>query len=192
MKQIRAELTMAMANHTMSWLSNQGSNYEEYNDAEFLVNAVENYIKDNTNPVVRNGELLMLKQKPEESVQHFVEKIKENAKLSELEKVKNPANYFPMVCLIAGHDSANTQKKLMLAKVNTFARAIEIFQEEKAAKTSKQFVSGSADVNATSTYKKDQKFTQQAAQNNFWGSSRGTHCRSWGHQRGGRGGHQED
>jgi hypothetical protein len=50
----------------------------------------------------------------------------------------------------------------MLAKVDTFAKAAEIFQkEEKAARTSKLFVSESADFNATSTYKKDQKFTQQ-------------------------------
>jgi hypothetical protein len=38
-------------------------------------------------------------------------------------------------------------------------------EEEKAARRSKEFVSGLADVNEISTYKKDQKFTQQAAQN---------------------------
>jgi hypothetical protein len=42
-----------------------------------------------------------------------------------------------MVCLIAGHDSADTQKKLMLVKVDTFAKAVKNYQEEeKAAKTS--------------------------------------------------------
>jgi hypothetical protein len=68
----------------------------------------------------------MLKKKPEESVEHFVEKVIEKAKICELDKIKNPADYFPMVCLIAGHDSADTRKKLMLAKVDTFAKAVKI------------------------------------------------------------------
>ena len=53
----------------------------------------------------------------------------------------------------------------MLAKVDTFAKAVEICEEEeKAAKSSKQFVSGSADVNATSTYRRDQRSDQRAGQ----------------------------
>ncbi len=36
-ERIRAEFTMA--NHTLCWLSNQGFHDEEYNDAEFLINA---------------------------------------------------------------------------------------------------------------------------------------------------------
>ena len=122
---------MAMADHILRWLSNQGFNDEECNDAEFFINAVENNITGNTNPLVPNVQLLMLKKKPEELVAHFVEKIKDKAKLSKLDKVKNPADYFPMVCLIAGHDSADTQKKLMLVKVDTFAKAVKNYQEEE-------------------------------------------------------------
>jgi hypothetical protein len=62
----------------------------------------------------------MLKKKPEDLVGHCVEKIKNKAKLNKLDKVKNPADYFPMVCLIAGHDSVDTQKKLMLPKSTPF------------------------------------------------------------------------
>jgi hypothetical protein len=75
-----------------------------------------------------------------------------------------------------------TPKKLMLTKVDHFAKAVEIcLEEEKAAKTSRQFVSGSsADVAATSTYKKDQKAGQTAAQGqSFRGHSHnrgGYHC----------------
>jgi hypothetical protein len=97
-----------MADDKLCWLSNQGFNDEEYNDAKFLMNAVENYIKGNTNPLVQNVELLMLEKKPEGSNEHFIKKIKEKAKLCELDKVKNLADYFPRVCLIAGHDSADT------------------------------------------------------------------------------------
>jgi hypothetical protein len=70
-KQIRAEFTMAMADHILRWLSNQGFNDEECNDAEFFINAVENNITGNTNPLVPNVQLLMLKKKQEESVLHF-------------------------------------------------------------------------------------------------------------------------
>jgi hypothetical protein len=52
-----------------------------------------------------------------------------------------------MLCLIADHDSAETHKKLMLTKANTFAKVVEMCQEEeKAAKTSKQFVSRSSQM----------------------------------------------
>jgi hypothetical protein len=53
-----------------------------------LINAVKNYIKGNTNPLVQKVELLMLKKKPEKSVKHFVEKVKENSKLCELRRFK--------------------------------------------------------------------------------------------------------
>ena len=189
---IRAEFTSAMSDHTLRWLSNQNFAEDDYNDAGFLTEALENYIKGTTNPLVQNVELLMLKKRPEETVEYFVEKIKEKAKLCELDKVNNPADYFPMLCLIAGHDSAETRKKLMLAKVDTFAKAVEVcLEEEKAAKSSKQFVSGSADVGATSTYKKDQKTGQKAAQN--YGNNRGGYHNTRGGQRGGQHGrHQQD
>jgi hypothetical protein len=57
--------------------------------------------------VVQNVELLMFKKKPEELVEHFVEKIKEKVKLGELDKVKNPAYYFP-----SGHDSADNLQEV--------------------------------------------------------------------------------
>jgi hypothetical protein len=60
---------MAMAHHTLHWLSNQG-----FNDAEFLMNAVENYIKSNTNILIKNIKLLMLRKKLDESNEHFVKK----------------------------------------------------------------------------------------------------------------------
>ena len=49
----------------------------------------------------------MFKKKPEELVEHFVEKIKEKVKLGELDKVKNPAYYFP-----SGHDSADNLQEV--------------------------------------------------------------------------------
>jgi hypothetical protein len=61
----------------------------------------------------------------------LLKKIKEKAKFCELGTVKNPADYFCMVCVIAGHDSADTRKKFMLAKVVTFAKAGEICQEKE-------------------------------------------------------------
>jgi hypothetical protein len=86
-KRIQAEFTTAMANQTLRWLSNQGFN-DEYNDAEFLINAIENYIKGNTNPLVQNVELLMLKKTPEESGEHFLKRLQKKPS-SELDKIKN-------------------------------------------------------------------------------------------------------
>ena len=196
-RRIRAELTTAMSDHTLRWFRNQSFTEEDYEDAEFLIEALENYIKGSTNPLVQNVELLMIKKHPEDTVEFFVERIKEKARLCELDKVTNPADYFPMLCLIAGHDSSEIRKKLMLAKVDTFARAVEICEEEeKAAKSSKQFVSGSADVNATSTYRRDQRSDQRAGQSQgprsnqragqSQGASRGGSHANRGNSQGGR------
>ena len=189
-RRCKAEFTTAMSDNTLRWIGNQNFTDEEAEDPEVLIDAIEAHIKGATNPLVQNIELVMLKKRSEQSVDDFVDKIKEKAKLCELEKIENPADYLPMLCLIAGHDDANVRKKLMLAKVKTFANAVEICQEEeRAAKTSKQFVSGSsADVNATSTYKKDQKSNHTASQNRGHGGHRGSD-RGRGGNRGGRGGH---
>ena len=186
-RRCKAEFTTAMSDNTLRWIGNQTFTDEEIENPGFLIDAIEAHIKGATNPLVQNIELVQLKKRSEQSVDDFVDKIKEKAKLCELEKIEDPADYLPMLCLIAGHDNADVRKKLMLAKVKTFAKAVEICQEEeRAAKTSKQFVSGSsADVNATSTYKKDQKSNQTAAQNRGRGGHRGNDRG----RRGGRGGH---
>ena len=193
---IRAELTTAMSDHTIRWFGNQGFSNAQKEDPEFLIYALEQYIRGTTNPLVQNVELLSLKKSADESVEHFVERIKEKAKLCELDNIEDASDYFPMLCLIAGHNSADTRKKLMLEKVKTFAKAVEIcLAEEKATKTSRQFASGSgsfADMAATSTYKKEKRDYSQASQSN---SSRGRgykqdfHGRGRGSQdlRGGRG-----
>jgi hypothetical protein len=38
-------LTMAMADYILHWLNNHNFNDEEYNDAEFILNALENLIQ---------------------------------------------------------------------------------------------------------------------------------------------------
>ena len=191
-QRIRAEFTTAMSDHTLRWISNQSFPPDDYDDAEFLIEAIENYIKGTTNPLVQNVELLMLKKRQEETVEFFVEKIKEKAKLCELDKVANPADYFPMLCLIAGHNDAQVRKKLMLAKVDTFAKAVEICEEEeKAAKSSKQFANGSGDAGATSGYKQQKKSEQRSSQGQY---TRGGSHANRGNARGGssQGGHQQD
>ena len=66
----------------------------------------------------------------------------------------------------------------MLAKVKIFAQAVKTCQEEeRAAKKSRQFASGSAaDINVTSTYKKDPKSSRTAAQNSGRGGFYGNNC----------------
>ena len=128
MMRIRAELTTAMSDHTLRWFTNQGFTAEQNKDANFLINALEQYIRGTTNPLVQNVELLSLKKSADETVEHFVERIKEKAKLCELNNITDAADYFPMLCLIAGHDNSDTRKKLMLEKVKTFASFQTFFE----------------------------------------------------------------
>ena len=77
-----------MSDYTLRWFDNQGFTPDEHADAVFLIEALERYIRGATNPLVQNVELLSLKKLPDETVEHFVERIKEKAKLCDLKKIQ--------------------------------------------------------------------------------------------------------
>ena len=172
---VRAEFTTAMSDHTLQWLTNQGFSEEQSADADQLIDALEAYIKGATNPLVATVELMTIKKSSEETVEHFVQRIKEKAKLCDLDKIADPSAYFPMVCLIAGHNDAETRKKLLVAKVKTFQEAADLcLLEERATKSSKAFTSGSSghgNVAATSSYKHERNASSHRAQMQFSGGS---------------------
>jgi hypothetical protein len=144
-------------------LRKQGFDEEQSNDAVYLINAVEADYKGTGNLLFQNVKLLMLKKGPEESVEYFDEKIKKKAQLCELQNVRDPSDNFPLLGFIAG------LRETYAHQVDTFAKVVEMCLEERnAAKTSRQYVSGSSgDVAATSTYNKDQRAGQTAAQRQF-------------------------
>ena len=167
----RAYLQQALSTFTLKWIGNQGYSVTNRENADFLIERLEFYIRGTTNPLVQITQLFGRKQSQSESVEAFVTDVKERAKLCEFDKVKDVANWFLMLCICCNIYHPDMSKKLMLEKNLTFERAIEIcLEEEKALKTSKQLASNNRSSNpecgATSTYQQDRKVQQERGRSN--------------------------
>jgi hypothetical protein len=77
-----------MSDHTLRWFENQRITPNGHADAVFLIEALKHYIRGTTNPLVQNIEILSLKKSFDETIEHFVEGIKEKAKLCNLKKIQ--------------------------------------------------------------------------------------------------------
>jgi len=184
----RAMLQQALSDFTLKWIHNKGFTAENLEDADFLINQLECYIKGTTNPLVQITQLFSLKHDPAQSIESFVTEIKERCRLCEFDKVKSIDNWIPMIVLCCNVAHPDMRKKLLLEKDLTFERAVEIcLEEEKALRTSKQLAKSGGDVcvttaNATSAYSQNRSQHQQRQhqQNHGGGQERGRSAsRNW-------------
>ena len=181
-------LQQALSDFTLKWIHNKGFTAENLEDADFLINQLECYIKGTTNPLVQITQLFSLKHDPAQSIESFVTEIKERCRLCEFDKVKSIDNWIPMIVLCCNVAHPDMRKKLLLEKDLTFERAVEIcLEEEKALRTSKQLAKSGGDVcvttaNATSAYSQNRSQHQQRQhqQNHGGGQERGRSAsRNW-------------
>jgi len=170
--QKRAALQLALSDDTIRWVNNLGLDADQMENADYIVNRLDVYIKGTTNPLVQVVELLGRKKSANESFEKFVTDLKEKAKLCAFDKVTNVGEWFLTSCICANIDEPEVRKKLLLEKKLTLEKAIEICQEEeKAAKTSKQLggarsyagAASGAEMGATSSYKQGQNQQKQGA-----------------------------
>ena len=68
---MNVELTAALSGETLKWITHREFTVEQKCDAEFILNAMEEYIKDSTNPLVQHVELNMMTRHTNETADHF-------------------------------------------------------------------------------------------------------------------------
>ena len=155
---MRAELTLALSDETISWINNEDITPEQREDTNFVIKRMEEYIKGSTSPLVAVADALKIKQLTGMSAEAFIKALKEQIKMCDLDKIDNVKEWFSILCVCHNVQSSEVRTKLLLTKDLTFQMAVDIImEEEKAAKTAKQMPGGSADpyANATSQHSSD-------------------------------------
>ena len=193
------ELTAALSNDTLKWIANRDFTDTERNDAEALIQAFEDHIRESTNPTVTVVELFTMKRTPHETADHLNARINEKLNQVDFAVITDIRDYFGMTATIIANDPV-LRKRMYLDKVDTYAKAhAAVKADEQASIHSKMVTAASStpfDLNYVSSYKKNQKATSQAAQPQRGGYSshadRGAHFQRGGTQGGytrGRGGY---
>ena len=178
-ERMNVELTAALSDETLKWITHREFTVEQKCDAEFILNAMEEYIKDSTNPLVQHVELNMMTRHTNETADHFWHRVNDKLNLCAFDDITDYRDHQGMMTIMRGVDD-RLRRKMILAKADTYTKVCQIMkEEERASQHSALFNPRSgASVNATSSYKREQKSGQQAAQSNSHGN---------GNYRGGRG-----
>ena len=137
-------------------MDNQNFSEEDREDADFIIERMEAYIKGTTNPLVQVVELLGRKQSAHESCEKFIEDLKERARWCEFGRVVDVQNWFLLSCLCANMYDSEIRAEVIFKKDLTFENAVEfVLEKEKAAKASRELEQrkGGAEVCATSSYR---------------------------------------
>ncbi len=74
---MRAELTLALSDETISWISNEDITPEQREDTDFVIKRMEEYIKGSTNPLVAVADTLKIKQIPDMNAEASIKALKE-------------------------------------------------------------------------------------------------------------------
>ena len=160
------QLRCAMSEYTWNWVRCQGFAKEEGEDSEFLIEAFEAHIKG-SNPLIQRMELIQLKQGAEEGIHSFLGRVAHKELLCDLDKIENFPDYFRMLCLIKGQNSAELYSRLISAKVDTYEKAYNMCQEDYIIRKLVSDLYGSespADVNAATGHKKDRRPAKKGGQ----------------------------
>ena len=160
---VMMELTAALSDHTLSWLISKGFSEEEMDSPEFLVQAIEDKIAKSSNPLIHQVELVKITQFEHETTDALVQRIQEKARKCQFKSVRNVEDHQCLVTLLSAVPS-EVRRKLFLAKVDNFAKAIEIVQNEEHARKDAQSCStghSHAEGNAMSGYRKNQREAQK-------------------------------
>ena len=138
-EQKRANLQRALSDDTVRWVDNQNFSEEDREDADFIIERMEAYIKGTTNPLVQVVELLSRKQSAHESCEKFIEDLKERARWCEFGRVVDVQNWFLLSCLCANMYDSEIRAEVIFKKDLTFEKAVEfVLEKEKAAKASRE------------------------------------------------------
>ena len=161
---IMMELTASLSDATLSWLISKGFSEQELDDPKFILKALEQKIAKSSNPLIHQVELSQIIQFQSESTDKLVQRIQEKARKCEFRSVRDINDHQCLITLITAV-SPEIRKKLFLAKVDTFDKAVEIVRAEEQARSDSKACSKSsesAEGNVMSGYKKDQRATRAA------------------------------
>ena len=163
---MRAELNLAMSDATIQWLNSEDITTEQREDPEFVINRIEQYVKNSSNALVAVLDTLHIKHPVGSSVAAWGQKVWEMSLMCDAEKITNPREWVCLLSLGINMSIPQAMTKVLLMKNPelTFHKALEIcIEEEKAIKTARKLNPGSVDpyAAATSQYKADRKDQDQ-------------------------------
>ena len=195
---LMGDLTSALTDNTLRWILHRDMPEEDRSDAEKVIQAIEDHIKESTNPVVAVVELITMKRYPNETADHLNARINEKLTQCDTSSITDVRDYLGLIATIVACEP-HLRKRMYLDKINTHAKAaLAVKADEQATVHSKMLPADTpASVNATSTYKRDQTRDRQAQQpqqerpREDQGSHRGQ-ARGRGRYERGRGGHSRD
>ena len=162
---LMGDLTSALTDNTLRWILHRDMPEEDRSDAEKVIQAIEDHIKESTNPVVAVVELITMKRYPNETADHLNARINEKLTQCDTSSITDVRDYLGLIATIVACEP-HLRKRMYLDKINTHAKAaLAVKADEQATVHSKMLPADTpASVNATSTYKRDQTRDRQAQQ----------------------------
>ena len=156
-ERILCDLKQAFSMSTLKWLRHRDMTNEERADPDAVVQHIEAYIKEATNPVVSVIELVTMKRMPSETADHLIARVHEKLGQCDTNHITDMRDYLGMVGIMVACEPG-LRKRMYLDKVDTFAKAsAAVKADEHATSHARMRSADSAEINATSSYKKDQK-----------------------------------
>ena len=142
---------------TLKWLRHRDITNAEREDPDSVVIHIEAYIKEATNPVVSVIELVTMKRMPSETADHLIARVHEKLGQCDTNHITDMRDYLGMVGIMVACEPG-LRKRMYLDKVDTFAKAsAAVKADEHATSHARMRPADSAEINATSSYKRDQR-----------------------------------
>ncbi len=162
---LRSELNSCLSDSTLSWLLNNNFSDEDIARTNFVLDAIELKINESANPLIQQIELSRIVQHEHETGDHLCQRIREMSSKCAFDKITNVQDHYNMLTLLRAV-KPQIRKKMLLQKVDTFDKAIEVLLSEEQANSDTKQCSEPKDaaVFATSAYKRDQKAERQSFQ----------------------------
>ena len=157
---LRAELNSCLSDDTLNWLLNNNFSKEDLAKADFVLQAIELKVNESTNPLIQQIEMSKIAQFETETGDHLVQRIRELAGKCSFEKITNVQDHYSMLTLLKAV-KPSIRKKMLLQKVDSFEKAINVLLSEEQANSDTRQCSGTeaqnAEVFAMSSYRRDQQ-----------------------------------
>ena len=113
------QLNACMSDFTLQWFRHQNFSAEEMEDANFLIQALEKYIRDEENPTVQMVELGFISRYANETADHLKQRVNEKTSKCDFDSITNYRVHQQMLTIIRAVES-NLRRKMTLAKVYTY------------------------------------------------------------------------
>ena len=156
-ERILCDLKQAFSMPTLKWLRHRDMTNAEREDPDEVVKHIEAYIKEATNPVVSVIELVTMKRMPSETADHLIARVHEKLGQCDTSHITDMRDYLGMVGIMVACEPG-LRKRMYLDKVDTFAKASAAVKADEHATThARMKTADSAEINATSSYKRDQR-----------------------------------